>query len=78
MNKKSFEKMLARQAKEMAIMQAKVEQYNNNIDRFVVEIKNRANAIYESLEIKDERIKKFTDRACKVLINSKYNTSDFE
>lgn len=78
MNKKSYEKMIARQAKELAIMKAKVEQYNNNIDNFVTEIKTKAHAIYELSAIKDERIIKFTDRACKVLVNSKYDTADFE
>lgn len=78
MNKKSYEKMIARQAKELAIMKAKVEQYNNNIDNFVATIKNTAQSIYELSAIKDDRIIKFTERACKVLINSKYDTADFE
>lgn len=78
MNKKSYEKMIARQAKELAIMKAKVEQYNANIDNFVTDIKTTAESIYEMSAIKDERIIKFTERACKVLINSKYDTADFE
>lgn len=75
---KSYEKMLQRQAKELAIMQAKVEQYNNAVDGFVLEIKSTANAISANFAIKDDRLIKFTERACKVLINSKYNTADFE
>lgn len=78
MNKKSYEKMLQRQAKELAVMQAKVEQYNNAVDDFVKVIKSNANAISEHFEIKDDRLIKFTDRACRVLVNSKYNTADFE
>ena len=78
MNKKSYEKMLQRQAKELAIMQAKVEQYNKAVDDFVIAIKSNANAISANFAIKDERLVKFTDRACRVLINSKYDTADFE
>lgn len=78
MNKKSYEKMMARQAKELAIMKAKVEQYNTNVDNFVTDIKTTAQSIYELSAIKDDRILKFTERACKVLINSKYDTADFE
>ena len=78
MNKKSYEKMLQRQAKELAIMQAKVEQYNNAVDGFVFEIRSTANAISANFAIKDDRLIKFTERACKVLVNSKYNTADFE
>lgn len=78
MNKKSYEKMIARQAKELAIMKAKVEQYNTNIDNFVTDIITTAQSIYELSAIKDDRILKFTNRACKVLINSKYDNADFE
>lgn len=78
MNKKSYEKMLQRQAKELAIMQAKVDQYNSAVDDFVKAIKSNAEAITSLFAIKDDRLIKFTERACRVLVNSKYDTADFE
>lgn len=78
MNKKSYEKMLQRQAKELAIMQAKVEQYNKAVDDFVFEIRSTANSINANFAIKDDRLIKFAERACRVLINSKYDKADFE